>query len=74
MIGDPRIIEEAFESLRIGELSFAIANAKGVDQTGIETELPEPILAGIGSDTLGRFVWTADYATDTLWLPATPPR
>ncbi|MFQ5349655.1 MAG: hypothetical protein ACE5EG_04330 [Thermoanaerobaculia bacterium] len=62
------------DRLGIGGLSFAIANAKGVDQTTIDGALPEPILAGVGSDVLARFVWTADYSTSTLWVPLGPPR
>ena len=60
------------DSLRIGELTFAVPSAKEVDQTDIDAGLPDPILAGVGSDILSRFVWTVDYASGTLWMPAGP--
>lgn len=59
-------------SLRIGNLSFDVPAAKLVDQTGIDSSLPEPILAGIGSDILSRFVWTVDYERSVLWIPTSP--
>jgi hypothetical protein len=37
--------------------------------TGIDPALPEPILVGVGSDLLSRFVWTVDYAAGVLWIP-----
>lgn len=40
-----------------------------VDQTGIDPDLPEQILAGVGSDILSRFVWTVDYASGSIWIP-----
>jgi len=46
-----------------------VPNAKEVDQTAIDPALPEPILAGVGSDILSRFVWTVDYETGVLWIP-----
>ena len=60
----------AINSLRIGDLSFEVRSAKEVDQTGIDPSLPEPILAGVGSDILSRFVWTVDYDAGVLWIPA----
>ena len=57
------------ESLRLGDLELAVKSAKEVDQTGIETGLPEPILLGLGSDVLSRFVWTVDYDGGALWIP-----
>jgi hypothetical protein len=54
------------ESLRIGDLSFEIPSAKEVDQTGIDPTLEEPILVGVGSDLLSRFVWTVDYEKNVL--------
>jgi hypothetical protein len=62
----------AIESLRIGDLSFEVPSAKEVDQTAIDPALPEPILAGVGSDILSRFVWTVDYETGVLWIPVSP--
>lgn len=62
----------AIESLRIGDLSFAVPSAKEVDQTGIDPGLAEPILGGIGSDILSRFVWTVDYDGGALWIPSGP--
>lgn len=59
----------AIDSLCIGDLSFQVPSAKEVDQTGIDPSLPEPILAGIGSDILSRFVWTVDYDAGVLWIP-----
>jgi len=56
--------------LRIGGRSFEIRRPKEVDQTGIDPTLPEPILVGVGSDVLARFVWTVDYDTSLLWIPA----
>ena len=61
----------AIDRLRIGDLSFEVPSAKEVDQTAIDPSLPEPILAGIGSDILSRFVWTVDYEAGVLWIPAT---
>jgi len=61
--------EIRIDELRIGDLSFDVPNAKPVDQTAIDPELPEPILAGIGSDLLSQFVWTVDYAAGVLWIP-----
>lgn len=55
--------------LEIGSLSFEVRSAKEVDQTGIDPSLPEPILAGVGSDVLSRFVWTVDYDASVLWIP-----
>jgi hypothetical protein len=55
--------------LRIGDLSFDVPDAKPVDQTAIDPALPEPIMAGIGSDLLSQFVWTVDYAAGILWVP-----
>jgi predicted aspartyl protease len=60
----------AINSLSIGDLSFEVRRAKEVNQTGIDPSLPDPILAGIGSDILSRFVWTVDYDTGVLWIPA----
>ena len=57
------------KSLQIGDLSFRVPSAKEVDQTGIDPVLPEPILVGVGSDLLSRFVWTVDYETGVLWMP-----
>lgn len=57
--------------LGIGDLSFEVRSAKEVDQTGIDPSLPDPILAGVGSDILSRFVWTVDYDAGVLWIPAT---
>ena len=31
--------------------------------------LSDPILAGVGSDVLSRFVWTVDYEVGVLWVP-----
>jgi hypothetical protein len=59
----------AIRDLRIGDLSMEVPSAKEVDQTGIDPALPEPILAGIGSDILSRFVWTVDYEAGVLWIP-----
>lgn len=60
----------AITTLRIGDLSFEVRSAKEVDQTAIDPSLPEPILAGVGSDILSRFVWTVDYEAGALWIPA----
>ena len=60
------------DSLRIGALSFEVPSAKEVDQTAIDPSLPEPIVAGLGSDVLSRFVWTVDYEAGVLWIPAAP--
>ena len=57
------------DRLRIGDLSFQVPSAKEVDQTAIDPMLPEPILAGVGSDILSRFVWTVDYEAGALWIP-----
>lgn len=57
------------EALQMGELSFRLPSAKEVDQTAIDPGLPEPILAGVGSDILSRFVWTVDYGAGVLWIP-----
>jgi hypothetical protein len=57
------------DDLQIGDLSFDIPSAKPVDQTAIDPDLTEPILAGIGSDLLSQFVWTVDYASGVLWVP-----
>lgn len=59
----------AIRSLRFGDLSFEVPSAKEVDQTAIDPSLPEPILAGVGSDILSRFVWTVDYKARLLWIP-----
>jgi hypothetical protein len=58
--------------LGIGDLSFEVPSAKEVDQSALDPELAEPILAGIGSDILSRFVWTVDYRSGTLWMPDSP--
>jgi len=55
--------------LRVGDLSFDLPDAKPVDQSAIDPALPEPIMAGIGSDLLSQFVWTVDYAAGILWVP-----
>jgi hypothetical protein len=59
----------AIGSLRIGDLSFEVPRAREVDQTAIDPDLPEPILAGVGSDILSRLVWTVDYEAGVLWIP-----
>jgi len=59
----------AIENLRIGDLCFSIPSAKEVDQSGIDPDLHDPILAGIGSDLLSRFTWTVDYDKGVLWIP-----
>ena len=59
----------AIRNLRVGGLTFEVPSAKEVDQTGIDPDLPEPIMAGIGSDVLSRFVWTVDYDGGVLWVP-----
>jgi len=59
----------SIENLRIGDLSFEVPSAKEVDQTGIDPTLEEPILLGMGSDLLSRFVWTVDYEKSVLWIP-----
>jgi len=61
----------AIDHLRIGDLVFEVPSAKEVDQSAIDTSLPEPILAGVGSDVLSRFVWTVDYEAGVLWIPVT---
>jgi hypothetical protein len=61
----------AIDHLRIGDLQFEIPSAREVDQRAIDPSLPEPILAGIGSDILSRFVWTVDYEAGVLWMPGT---
>jgi len=61
----------AIDHLGIGDLDFDVPSAKEVDQRAIDPSLPEPILAGIGSDILSRFVWTVDYEAGTLWIPDT---
>lgn len=58
----------AIRSLRIAGLSFEVTNAKEVDQTGIDPDLP--IMLGVGSDVLSRFVWTVDYDGGVLWVPS----
>jgi hypothetical protein len=60
------------ERLGIGGLSFEVPSAKESDQTAIDTGVPEPILAGVGSDILSRFVWTVDYNAGVLWIPVSP--
>ena len=60
----------AIKNLCIGDLCFEVRSAKEVDQTGIDTGLPEPIMGGIGSDILSRFVWTVDYDGAVLWIPS----
>jgi len=62
----------AIHDLRIGSLSFEVPSAKEVDQSAIDPSLPEPILAGVGSDLLSRFVWTVDYDAGLLWIPGPP--
>jgi hypothetical protein len=59
----------AIGSLRIADLSIEVPRAKEVDQSAIDPDLPEPILAGVGSDVLSRFIWTVDYETGVLWVP-----
>jgi len=59
----------AIDHLGIGDIRFEVPSAKEVDQRAIDTSLPEPILAGIGSDILSRFVWTVDYEAGVLWIP-----
>ena len=59
----------AIENLRIGDLRFSVPSAKEVDQSAIDRDLPEPILAGVGSDLLSRFTWTVDYDRSVLWIP-----
>ena len=56
-------------NIYVGNLSFDVPSAKPVDQTAIDPELVEPIMAGIGSDLLSQFVWTVDYASSVLWVP-----
>lgn len=60
------------ERFGLGDLSFRVPSAKEVAQTAIDPDLPEPILAGVGSDILSRFPWTVDYEAGALWLPETP--
>jgi len=61
----------AIDHLGIGDLRFEVPSAKEVDQRAIDPSLTEPILAGIGSDVLSRFVWTVDYDAGVLWIPDT---
>jgi hypothetical protein len=64
------------EDLRLGGLSFAVANAKAVDFSGISGDLEEPILVGAGSDILSKVVLTVDYRLRRVWLirqPDPPP-
>jgi len=63
----------SIRTLRIGDLSFGVPSAKEVDQTGIDPDLPEPVLVGVGSDVLSRFVWTVDYNAGVLWVPTPGP-
>lgn len=63
----PRGVE--IDELRIGDLSFAVPSAKEVDQRAIDPDLPEPIMVGVGSDILSRFVWTVDFDGGALWVP-----
>lgn len=60
----------AITDLRIGDLVFEVPSAKEVDQTGIDPDLPQPIMGGVGSDILSRFVWTVDYDAGVLWVPS----
>jgi hypothetical protein len=62
----------ALRELRLGDLVFDIPSAKEVDQTAVDPGLPEPLLAGVGSDVLRRFVWTVDYERGLLWIPDGP--
>lgn len=55
-------------NLGIGDRSFEHVSARKVDQSGIDAALSEPILAGVGSDILSRFVWTVDYESNRLWI------
>ena len=54
--------------LGIGGWSFEHLSARVVDQTKIDPALSEPILAGVGSDILSRFVWTVDYDSERVWI------
>lgn len=60
------------DGIRIGNLRYSVPSAKLVDQTGIDPDLPEPIMAGLGSDILSKFVWTVDYVSGLLWIKVSP--
>ena len=58
---------------RIGDTPLPLAFDTGKNRAGIDPDLPEPILVGVGSDILSRFVWTVDYEAGVLWIPARDP-
>ena len=45
-----------------------LAYAAAQRATELDPTLAEPILVGVGSDLLSRFVWTVDYRRGALWL------
>lgn len=58
----------AVGSVRIGDLSVEIKNAKPVSLRAIDTELPLPLAVGLGSDVLSRYLMTVDYASGVILL------
>ncbi len=58
----------AVGSVRIGELSFEVENAKPVSLGAIDPELPLPLALSLGSDVLLRYLMTVDYATGVVLL------
>lgn len=58
----------AVGTVRIGELSFEVRNAKPVSLGAIDRDLPLPLALSLGSDVLSRYLMTVDYATGVILL------
>ena len=56
------------EALELGALTFSVPSAKLVVLRGIDRELPEPILVGVGSDVLRQVVWTVGHIHGVVLL------
>ena len=56
------------DALELGALTFSVPSAKLVVLRGIDRELPEPILVGVGSDVLRQVVWTVDHIHGVVLL------
>jgi hypothetical protein len=59
-------------SVRIGDNSFDVKNAKPVRLGAIDSELPRQLALSLGSDMLSHYLITIDYASGVILIGEIP--
>lgn len=54
------------ENIKLGSFEFSVANAKVKSFKGISKGYPEPIMLGLGSDIISKFVLSVDYGAEKV--------